>query len=37
MQQVLGDVELEDVDKAEYFDIEKIFWWWWSLKTQRER
>ena len=32
MQQVPSDVELEDVDKAECFDVEKILWWRWSSK-----
>ena len=38
MQQVLGEVELEDADQPQYFDIEKILWWRWNSKTrQRQR
>ena len=37
VQQVLGDVELEDTDQPEYFDVEKILRWRWSLKTQQRR
>ena len=35
MQQVLGEVELEDADQPQYLDVEKIFWWRWNSKTQR--
>ena len=37
VQQVPGDVELEDVDQPEYFEVEKILWWRWSSKTKRRR
>ena len=37
MQQVPGEVELDDADQHQYFDIKKILWWRWSSKTQRRR
>ena len=37
MQQVPGEVELEDADQSQYFDVEKILRWQWSSKTQRRR
>ena len=37
MQQFLGDVELEDADRPEYFKIEKILQWRWSSKTRQPR
>ena len=37
MQQVPGDVELEDVDRPEYFDVEKILRWRWGSKTRRQQ
>ena len=37
MQQVPGDVELEDADRPEYFEVEKILRWRWSSKTRRRR
>ena len=37
MQQVLGEVELDNTDTPQYFDIEKILRWWWSSKTRRRR
>ena len=37
VQQVPGDVELEDADRPEYFEIEKILRWRWSSKTRRRR
>ena len=37
VQQVPGEVELEDADQSQYFDVEKILWWRWNLKTRRRR
>ena len=37
MQQVHGEVELEDTDTPQYFDVEKILRWRWTSKTQRRR
>ena len=37
VQQVPGDVELEDANKAKYFDIEKILMWRWSSKIWQWR
>ena len=37
MQQVPGEVELDDANAPQYFDVEKILWWRWSLKTRRRR
>ena len=37
MQQVPGDVELEDADRPEYFEVERILWWRWSSKTRRRQ
>ena len=35
VQQVPGEVELEDADQPQYFDVEKILRWRWSSKTRR--
>ena len=35
MQPVPGEVELEDVDRLAYFNVEKILRWRWSGKTRR--
>ena len=35
VEQVLCDVELEDVEKPKYFEVEKILRWRWSSKTRR--
>ena len=37
MQQVLGEVELEDADRPEYLEVEKILRWRWNSKTRRRR
>ena len=37
MQQVPGEVELEDADRPEYFEVEKILRWRWNSKTRRRR
>ena len=37
VQQVPGDVELDDADQPKYFNVEKILGWRWSSKTQRRR
>ena len=37
VQQVPRDVELEDTDRPEYFEAEKILWWRWSSKTRQRR
>ena len=37
VQQVPGEVELEDADTPQYFDVEKILRWRWSLKTRRRQ
>ena len=37
MQQVLGDVELEDAERPEYFEVKKILRCGWSSKTRRQR
>ena len=37
VQQVLGEVELEDADRLEYFEVEKILRWRWNSKTRRRR
>ena len=37
IQQVPGEVELEDADQPQYFDVEKILWWRWNSKTQRRQ
>ena len=34
MQQVPREVELDDADQHQYFDIEKILRWRWSSKTR---
>ena len=35
MQSVPGEVELEDPDLPQYFDVERILGWRWSSKTRR--
>ena len=35
MQHVPGEVELEEPDQPQYFDVERILRWRWSTKTQR--
>ena len=35
MQPVPGEVELEDADRPEYFEVETILRWRWSSKTRR--
>ena len=37
MQQVPGEVVLDDVDAPQYFDVEKILQWRWNSKTQWRR
>ena len=37
MQQVPSDVELDDTDAPEYFDVKKILRWQWNSKTRRRR
>ena len=37
VQQVPGEVELEDADQPQYFDVEKILRWRWSSKNRRRR
>ena len=37
VQQVPGEVELEDADRPEYFEVEKILRWRWNSKTRRRR
>ena len=37
VQQIPGEVELEDADQPQYFNIEKILRWRWSSKTRRRR
>ena len=37
MQQVPGEVELDDADAPQYFDVEKILRWQWTSKTRRRR
>ena len=37
MQQVPGEVELEDADQPQYFDVEKILRWQWNSKTRRRQ
>ena len=37
VQQVPGEVELEDPDHPQYFDVEKILRWRWSTKTRRRQ
>ena len=37
MQQVPGEVELEDADTPQYFDVEKILRWRWTSTTRRRR
>ena len=35
MQSVPGEVELEEPDRPQYFDVEKILRWRWTSKTRR--
>ena len=37
MQQVLGEVELEDADQPQYVNVEKILRWQWNSKTRRRK
>ena len=37
VQQVLGEVELDDSNAPQYFDVEKILRWRWNSKTWRRR
>ena len=37
LQQVPGEVELEDADQPQYFDVEKILRWRWTSKTRRRQ
>ena len=37
LQQVPGEVELEDADQPQYFDVEKILRWRWNSKTRRRQ
>ena len=37
VQQVPGEVELEDADQPQYFDVEKILRWRWNSKTRRQQ
>ena len=37
MQQVPGEVELEDPNQPEYFDVEKILRWRWTSRTIQRR
>ena len=37
LQQAPRDVELEDADRPEYFEVEKILRWRWSSMTTRQR
>ena len=37
MQQVPGEVELEDPEQAKYFEVEKILRWRWNSKTRRRQ
>ena len=37
LQQVPGEVELEDADQPQYFDVEKILRWRWNSKTRRQQ
>ena len=37
VQQVPGEVELDDADAPQYFDVEKILRWRWTSKTRRRR
>ena len=36
VQQVPSNVELEDADQPEYFEVGKILRWQWSSKTRRQ-
>ena len=35
VQHVPGEVELEDPDRPQYFDVEKILRWRWNSRTRR--
>ena len=37
MQQVPGEVELEDPQRIQYFEVEKILRWRWNSKTRRRQ
>ena len=37
MQQVPSEVDLEDADTPQYFDVEKVLRWRWSSKTRRQQ
>ena len=37
VQKVLGEVELDNADQHQYFDMEKILRWRWNSKTRRRR
>ena len=37
LQSVPGEVELEDPDRPQYFDVEKILRWRWTSKTRRRQ
>ena len=37
LQSVPGEVELEDPDRPQYFDVEKILRWRWNSKTRRRQ
>ena len=36
VQQVPGEVELEDADRPEYFEVEKILRWRWNSKPDAD-
>ena len=37
MQQLPGEVELEDSERPQYFDVETILHWRWTSKTRRRQ
>ena len=37
MQQLPGEIELEDPERPQYFDVEKILRWRWTSKTRRRQ
>ena len=37
MQQLPGEVELEDSERPQYFDVETILRWRWTSKTRRRQ
>ena len=37
MQQLPGEIELEDPERPQYFDVEKILRWKWTSKTRRRQ